>query len=134
MNKPKGSKPQQTTPPTPAEQELGRSHDFTIALPDGEVGRCWQLAERGVRGSSISAGVVEGAGENTIYARLVSLPLTSATTLEEATQPLMVLLRPSEAGALHSALSEVMFVLSALQEKHKAAQEQQAQEKEGAAS
>ena len=80
---------------------MSEDHIFELELKDGRVAHCWQAVSQPYQGSVISAGLVEGAGPDTLYLRFA----------RDDEEPSTFLLRPDEmmavlhvgAGALWSA-------------------------------
>lgn len=80
---------------------MSEDYTFDLELEDGRVARCWQATSQPYQGCVISAGLVEGAGPDTLYLRFA----------RDGDEPSTFLLRPDEmmavlhvgAGALWSA-------------------------------
>jgi len=80
---------------------MSKDYTFDLELEGGRMAHCWQAASQPYQNCIISAGLVEGAGPDTLYLRFV----------RDGDEPSTFLLRPDEmmavlhvgAGALWSA-------------------------------
>ena len=80
---------------------MSEGYTFDLELDDGRIAHCWQATSQPYQDCIISAGLVEGAGVDTVYLRFA----------RDGEEPTTLLLRPDEllavlyvgAGALWSA-------------------------------